>query len=123
MDRRISDVAPIVCTLDARDFKERLDWIANLNARALLEARRDDMRLELTYQPDAFEEVGELVYREQRCCPFLQFDLNVDAAAVRLIVTAPEEARQAAELVFEPFLSKSANASPGSCGWKPGCAQ
>lgn len=119
----ISEEAPIACTLDTRDFKERLDWIAHLNRRALLDARRDDLRLELTYEPHALEDVRELVRREQHCCAFLQLDLRVDTTAVRLIVTAPEEARQAAEFVFEPFQSKNAIASSASCDCKTGCAQ
>lgn len=67
MDGRTSETAPIARTLDARDFKERLDWIAHLNWRALLGAQRDDLRLELTYQPGALEDVRKLLRREQRC--------------------------------------------------------
>jgi hypothetical protein len=103
MDELISEAPPIACTLDIADFKERLDWITDLNRAALLDIRRDGLRLELTYRPQAVEDVGELVRREQLCCAFLHFDLRADDDAVRLFVTASEEARQAAELVFEPF--------------------
>lgn len=123
MDRPISESTPIACTLDARRFEERLAWIADLNRRALIDARRDDLRLELIYRSHAVEDVRELVHCEQHCCAFLRFDLSVDTAAVRLVVTAPEDARQAAELVFEPFQSKSAIASNASCGCNTGWAQ
>ncbi|CCV06246.1 conserved hypothetical protein [Mesorhizobium metallidurans STM 2683] len=119
----ISEAAPIACTLDAGDFKERLAWIADLNRRALLGARRDDLRLELTYAPYALKDVHELMCREQQCCAFLDFDLRVEGNAVRLVVTAPEAAREAAALVFEPFQSKDAVASAASCGCNSGCAQ
>lgn len=123
MDRPISESTPIACTLDTRLFEERLAWIAGLNRRALINARRDDLRLELIYRSHAVEDVRELVRREQHCCAFLRYDLSVDTAAVRLVVTAPEDARPAAELVFEPFQSKSAIASNASCGRNTSWAQ
>jgi hypothetical protein len=123
MDGTISEAAPIACTLEAGSFKERLAWIADLNRRALLSSRRDDLRLELTYAPHAVEDVRELVRGEQQCCAFLDFDLRADSDAVRLVVTAPEAARGAAELVFEPFRSKGDAVSAASCGCNSGCAQ
>lgn len=39
------EIAPIACTLDTGGLKERLDWIADLNRRALRESHRDDLRL------------------------------------------------------------------------------
>lgn len=123
MDGTSSEAAPIVCTLDVGDFKERLAWIANLNRGALLGSRRDDLRLELTYAPYALKDVREMVRREQQCCAFLGFDLLVEDDAIRLVVTAPEEAREAAELVFEPFQSKEPVALSASCGCDSGCAR
>jgi hypothetical protein len=123
MDGTISEAAPIACTLDVGDFKERLAWIADLNRRALVGSRRNGLRLELTYAPHALEDVRELVRHEQQCCAFLDFDLRADSDAIRLVVTAPEAAREAAELVFEPFQSKDAVTSTGSCGCSSGCAQ
>jgi hypothetical protein len=38
MDRR--DEAPIACTLQPRDYKERLAWIAELAREGLLKVRR-----------------------------------------------------------------------------------
>lgn len=123
MDQTISEAAPIACVLDAGDFKARLAWIADLNRRALRESRRDDLRLELTYTADALEDVHELMRREQQCCAFLDFDLRADRDAIRLVVTAPETAREAAELVFEPFQSKGAMISAASYGCNTGCGQ
>lgn len=120
MDGTASVPGPIACTLVAGDFKERLAWIAELNRDALLAARRNDLQLELTYAPHALEDVRELIRREQQCCAFLEFDLHAEGAVVRLVVTAPEEARKAAELVFEPFQSKDAAGSVASCGCQSG---
>ena len=53
------EIAPIACTLDAGSFKQRLDWIADLNGRALQASHRDDLTLTLTltYEPSAIDEV------------------------------------------------------------------
>jgi hypothetical protein len=108
MDRTASEAAPIACMLDRGDFRERLAWIADLNREALLGERRDDLRLELTYMAQSLVRVRELVRRERQCCAFLDFELRAEADRVRLVVTAPEAARAAADLVFEPFLSRGA---------------
>jgi hypothetical protein len=123
MDGTTSAPAPIACMLDASDFKDRVAWIADLNHDALLSSRSDDLRLELTYAPRALDDIREMVRREQRCCEFLKFELRDEPDAVRLVVTALEDARDAAELVFEPFPSKSAAASTAPCGCKSGCVQ
>jgi hypothetical protein len=67
------------------------------------EKRRADLRLELTYAPEAAERVREMVRRERECCAFLDFKLQKEADAVRLTIVAPEGAREAAEMLFEPF--------------------
>jgi hypothetical protein len=121
MDRTVSQAAQIACMLDGGDFKKRLGWIADLNREALLGARRNDLRLELTYTPDALADVRELMRREQQCCAFLGFDLRADDDTVRLVVTAPEEAREAAEFIFEAFQSKGSVIPTASCSCTSGC--
>jgi len=44
MDGTTSAPAPIACTLDASDFKDRVAGIADLNHDALLSSRSDDLR-------------------------------------------------------------------------------
>ena len=41
---------------------------------------------------DAADHVFALVLAEQRCCPFLSFDLRLTAATLRLTMTAPGSA-------------------------------
>lgn len=107
----------IACTLGPGDFKERLAWIGEVNRSALRGHRRDGLRLELIYAPDAVAQVRDMVSRERNCCAFLSFDLHEDATAVRLVIEAPEAARGAADALLEPFLSLTATAE----SQRPGC--
>lgn len=114
-----TDSAPIACLLDGAGFKDRMVWIAALNARALKASRRDDLRLELDYAPDAIGDVRQMIAQEQECCGFLTFDLVEQPDAVKVAITAPETAREAAELVFGPFQEKTPQ--PAACGCTSGC--
>lgn len=105
---------PVLCSLSGGDYQARLAWIATLNAEALRAYHRDDLRLELTYAPEARDRVREMVGRERECCAFLDFDLRDDRDAVRLMISAPERARGAADDVFAPFVPGMPAAA--SCG-------
>jgi hypothetical protein len=107
-----SEAAPIACTLAPGDFDNRLAWIAELARDALREHRRDDLVLQLTYAPEAAHRVREMVRRERTCCAFLTFDLREDPDGVRLIIAAPEDARAAADALFEQFVA-TADAGDG----------
>jgi hypothetical protein len=109
-----SEPAPIACTLGPADFRQRLAWIADLNRDALRAQHRDGLRLELTYAPAALNRVREMVAREQDCCAFLTFDLQQEADTVRLVIEAPEDARDALDAVFEPF--QAAEPTVSVCG-------
>ena len=98
---------PIACSLEAGTYKERLAWIATLNRAGLESARRDGLRLILSYRGDCAERVREMVRREQQCCGFLRFELTEDLAEARdsvtLVITAPEGAADALDVIFEPY--------------------
>ena len=115
------DETVIACTLDAGDLKERLAWIAGLNARALRSARRDGLKLTLDYAPEAIDDVRKMVAGEQTCCAFLKFTIAERSNVVRVSVEAPEAAREAAEALFEPLSSKRPLAQ-SACGCAEGCA-
>ena len=108
---------PIACSLDGHDFQERLTWIAALNARALRSHRRDGRRLILTYAPDAIPEVQDMIARERECCAFMSFDLQTTADAVELTIAVPEHAREAADVLLDPFSGSPVHAAAccGSC--------
>jgi hypothetical protein len=48
--------------------------------------------------------VREMVAKEQSCCAFLAFELSETDTNVRLTITAPERARDAADALFEQFV-------------------
>jgi len=108
--------APIACTLGAGDFKARMAWLADLNARALTDHRRDGLTLHLTYRAEAREEVEDLIRQERECCGFLEFQVRQDGAFVELAITAPAEAEIAAETLFNSFGSNGRIGCAPACG-------
>jgi hypothetical protein len=119
--REMDTAPPIACTLDAGSFKTRLAWIADLNAKALTKSRRGDLALSLEYRPEALEDVRQLVRGEQACCAFLDFSLDQRADKVVLTITAPEAARDAADMLFEQFMARSTPAEASACGCTSEC--
>jgi hypothetical protein len=115
-----SEPTPIACTLGQGDYRQRLAWIADLNRDALRAQQRDGLRLELTYAPAARDRVREMVARERDCCAFLTFDLQQEADAVRLVIEAPEDARDVLDAVFEPFQAREPAAAVCGCS-SAGC--
>jgi hypothetical protein len=98
--------APIACTLDAGDFKQRLASIAELNRDALRSHERDGLVMHLRYDAKFADRVNEMVRRETQCCAFLRFDTRQEGDEVLLTITSPEEARVASETLFEQFASR-----------------
>ena len=110
----IVEALPFACTLAPREFKDRLASIAALNRDALRKYERRDLVLELRYALEARERVHEMVRNEQTCCAFLTFELHEVGNETRLTVTAPERAREAADVLFEQFIANAP--APSSCG-------
>ncbi|WP_058322226.1 hypothetical protein [Sinorhizobium sp. GL28] len=99
--------APIACTLDAGEFKVRTEQIEALASRHLLHVARQPLSIELTYATEALEELRELVCKETECCAFLDFDLAEIREGVSLKITAPEAARDDADMLFAHFAPPS----------------
>jgi hypothetical protein len=116
--------APIVCILEANDFKRRLAWIAELNRKALRGYVRDGLVLHVRYDGKFADCVKEMVRREERCCAFLRFEVQRKADEVFLTITAPEEARVAADTLFEQFVTcgQSAVRTPARIALACACA-
>lgn len=102
---------PIACTLGPGEFAGRLAWIAKLTSESLQSHERDGLTLELRFAPGAVERVRELVRREQACCAFLTFELHEEPDHVRLVVTAPEEARAAVDTIYGSFTAARGKAA------------
>jgi hypothetical protein len=96
---------PVACCLSAGEYQGRIAWIEILTRRALQSHARDDLVLCLSYAPEAAPDVRQMVEQERTCCPFLTFDLDQSPKAVRLKITAPEAARDSADMLFGQFLS------------------
>lgn len=112
----MSKPAPIACNLSSGDFRQRLAWITDLNRRQLVRHERADLTLSLVYGKAARADVDRLVAQERECCPFLSFDVADGAEGVVMTVTAPEEAREAAGLLFDGFTSgRPASPACGCC--------
>jgi hypothetical protein len=111
----IAEAAPITCTLTPGAHKERLSWIAALNRDALRSHVRRDLVLELRYALEARDRVLELVSKERACCGFLAFELDEAGGEIRLTITAPEAAREAAQALFEEFIAAVPASSSCAC--------
>jgi hypothetical protein len=109
----IVESSPIACTLAPGAFKDRTAQIAALNKDALRNYARRDLVLELSYAPEARGRVREMVRNEQQCCAFLSFQIGEAADEIRLTVTAPEAAREAADTLFKQFIVNAS--APSSC--------
>lgn len=97
---------PIACTLPPGDLKERFAWIAELTRDALIEHRRQGLQLTLVYAHAAAARVRQMVRQERECCAFLTFDVAEERDSVKVTIRAPEEARDAADLLFEHFVAE-----------------
>lgn len=112
-----AEAAPIACTLNAAEFGDRRSKLEELNRTALKSRRRDDLQLELLYAIEAGPQVMEMVRAEQACCAFLTFEVCEEHDALRVVVKAPERARDVADSFFENLFSSTPG--KGRCGCKP----
>ena len=80
-------------------------WIGELTRDALRSYERRDLMLDLRYAPEAADRVREMARKEQECCAFLIFAVHEDVDEIRVTITAPEEARKAADELFEQFVA------------------
>lgn len=93
----------IACALGAADYRKRSAWIDDLNRTALRRYRRDGPHIRLVYDRTAASRVREFVRLERVCCPFLEFAIHASEDTVVLIISAPPEAAEAAEALFETY--------------------
>jgi hypothetical protein len=110
-----TEAPPIACTLNPGEFKDRLTWIGVLTRDALRSHERRDLVLHLRYAPEVAERVREMVRNEQTCCSSLAFDLHEAPDEIRLTITAPESAREAAGILFEQFVAGAPASSACAC--------
>lgn len=107
MTKQESPTPLITCTLSGNNLQERLSAIVALMRDALQGFERRGLVLDLRFGCTAAERVREMVRKEKDCCGFLTFDLREVEQEVRLTITAPEEARGAADFLFEQFIGSA----------------
>jgi hypothetical protein len=122
-----SDIAttsetPIACTLSAGHYKERLAQIAELARDALRSHEREGLGLRLSYAASATGRVKEMVRRERDCCAFLDFEVREEGEQILVTISAPEEARVAAETMFDQFIMPAPPNTPGAARVALACA-
>jgi len=108
-DQRVEEA--IACTLQGDDFHNRTAWIRDIAERHLKKSMRSSLTLYLVYAKEAADDVREMVRKEQACCAFLRFDLSIAKDEVHLLITAPEAAREAADVLFDHFAPDVAPAT------------
>lgn len=104
------------CSLDARDFQDRVSAIAEFNARALKNQERTGRILVLTYAPGTAAEIADLVAKEGDCCGFLDFQTQEGAAGVVLTITVPMDQANNADDLLAPFDGTAAKSVASCCG-------
>jgi hypothetical protein len=130
-DLATTSEAPIACTLSVGDYEERLAQIAELARNALrsyekddlvLHLRKDDLVLHLRYDAAAADRVEQMIRRERECCAFLTFVLQEEGDAIVVTISAPEQARVAAETLFEQFVAPAKIGKPARVALVCACA-
>jgi hypothetical protein len=111
----LAEPAPLACTLNRGELRARRNNMTELNRVALRSYRRDDLRLELLYAPQARAQVLEMIRAERTCCAFLTFDIHEGPNGLRVVVEAPERARAAADALFAALHATTASEGGRGC--------
>ena len=89
---------PIACDLtklspEQREREQAL--LARFRKTARSRSVGDNLEFSLPADPHTLAELGEFLGLERLCCPFLTFDLRIDAAGeARLTISAPQGAKE-----------------------------
>jgi hypothetical protein len=85
--------APIACSLDATDLRERFSEMgdAGRSLRAV-DARGNHAELRFARSAQTAARLAEIVAAESKCCAFLTFAVKESASEIVVAVSAPEGA-------------------------------
>lgn len=106
----MTEAIPIACSLGASDLRQRLNEIAAIGARSLIERSEDSDRQLLRFRSDAEtrRRLEAVVAAEAECCSFLELSLDREGGDLVLSIAAPEDGRSIAEELAAAFLRASA---------------
>ncbi|WP_354700480.1 hypothetical protein DSM112329_00759 [Paraconexibacter sp. AEG42_29] len=102
---RTPDATPIACSLDARDYAERLAQMTALGAEALIDSRRDGAHAELRFTavPGGRDRVAAIAAAEEECCAFLHMKVVDEPNEVKLTIDGPADAAVVIEDLVDAF--------------------
>ncbi len=92
--------APVACSLDGAEAKDRAPRWHELLAGAVREVIEDGVRLRLPTQRAG--QIAALAAEEQQCCPFFDFRLHLDGPMLALEVRAPASGADLLKELFTP---------------------
>lgn len=95
---------PIACSLDASDARARVaEWRQAIAADVeLIESSNNLVRLQLRLSDDALVRIVDLAEREQKCCPFFGFRIQLEHGQRWLEVVARDEEPETLARLFFP---------------------
>ena len=89
---------PIACSLTSDELQERRSVVLQRVRRAVLEVRelRDGFAYSFPSAGDWLRELAGVIDLERQCCPFLRFNLTVEAngGSIWLEMTGPEGTKE-----------------------------
>ena len=93
---------PIACTLSPNQVRDRMTFIDELVADALLAQHEIERGVRSRFRdaPDVERRIRELVAAESSCCGFLSFAVGRDDGQLWLDITGAPEAKPAIERFF-----------------------
>ena len=108
---------PVACSLSAPELREReATVLAAFGAHVRgVEGRADGYVIELEPTDQAIAAATAVILAERVCCPFLRFDLTVDASAKRaqLVLSGPPGTRELLAPWLEPHATRVERADGG----------
>jgi hypothetical protein len=100
-DQPATESVPIACSLDGADQAARgTEWADVLAAGTVQRTNDDGLTIGFAADPALAGRLADLAVREQQCCPFFAFSLDVRDGRLALTVMAPPQARDVVSRVF-----------------------
>jgi hypothetical protein len=101
---------PIACSLEAQDYRLRLDAVRAVGATGLLGVHDLPDGAELTFRNTkrVREELTAIVKAEEACCPFLTLSIGAEEDELSLTITAPRDALPIIRDLVTSFQNRTA---------------